>query len=119
MQKYNRSAERPVTKLPTLPMTNQDPNAYMILNTVIPAKLKVQTQKYQSGGGNIDTPSFQSIGFDHRKAVVKRVKDYRDENNKTNAYNANTENSHLTTTIDHGGATPKLMQASESNANSN
>lgn len=39
-QKYNRSAERPVTRLPTLPVTNQEPSSYLA-NTVIPAKLKV------------------------------------------------------------------------------
>ena len=80
-----------MTKLPTLPMSSQDPNTYMIMNTVIPAKLKVSAHKYHaSGSAHIDTPSFQSLAFDQgKKGVIKRIKDYRDDN-ITNL--ANTEN---------------------------
>lgn len=53
------------------------------------------------------------MGFEQKKGVVKRTKDYREENALKNQHSDNTQ----MTTIGHGTATPKLTQGSESNIN--
>ena len=58
------------------------------MQSLIPAKLKVQTQKhiqlsggpYYNNDGIKDTPSFQSLAFDAKKGANKRTKDYSQEN---------------------------------------